>query len=453
MDMNTNDTKYNACPDEKWGRILDSTASAIRRMAPAGTEFRMELTENLRNDMEMRDGEIEKLKRATTRTLNVDIFIDGREGFFITSHLQEDAIEQLVRDTIATTQLLEPDEANQLADPSRYYKGGGIDLNHCDETLLNDSPEEKMNILRTHHQQTQGLDARIISARTVYMDNVHQYAMLTSNGFYGSDAISKAEVSCILTMEGNDGQHPMEGWGETRLRRRELPMTGIAQLALERTARMIGQRPAPSGTYDMIVESSVADQLLMPVLTALNGMRLHTGTSFMRDWLDRPFASPVLNLVDDPLIPNTRGACHFEQDGTATQRRAIFEDGHLRTFFIDTPSSIRLGMAPTTEGIHHLLMQQGDAGLDGLIAQSRRAIVVTSFNGGNCDPVTGQFSYGVEGLLVENGAVVHPISGMNVSGTMHDLWQSLVATANDADPYEVNLLPSLLFRDVAFGGN
>ena len=79
-------------------------------------------------------------------------------------------------------------------------------------------------------------------------------------------------------------------------------------------------------------------------------------------------------------------------------------------------------------------------------------ILVTDFNGGNCDPVTGNFSYGIEGFLMENGVIVQPVSGMNITGNMLDVWQRLSHVANDADPWETELIPTLTFEDVAFGG-
>ena len=86
------------------------------------------------------------------------------------------------------------------------------------------------------------------------------------------------------------------------------------------------------------------------------------------------------------------------------------------------------------------------------MADSSRAILVTDFNGGNCDPVTGNYSYGIEGFLIENGIITQPVSGMNITGNMLDVWQRLSQTCNDADPWETELIPTLAFEDVAFSG-
>ena len=170
------------------------------------------------------------------------------------------------------------------------------------------------------------------------------------------------------------------------------------------------------------------------------------------DRLGEQVVSPLVNIVDDPLIPGTRGAALFDFDGVATKRRELFTDGRLRTFFIDTQTSKKLGMEPTTQGVHHLIMKQGEKSLDEAIADSNRAILVTDFNGGNCDPATGNFSYGIEGFLIEQGVITQPISGMNITGNMLDAWKRLSLVCNDADPWETELIPSIAFEDVSFGG-
>ena len=107
-------------------------------------------------------------------------------------------------------------------------------------------------------------------------------------------------------------------------------------------------------------------------------------------------------------------------------------------------------MAPTTQGTHRIILSPSTYSLQEVLCQQDECILVTDFNGGNCNPVTGRFSYGIEGFLVRNGLIIQPISGMNITGNMLELWQHLVQVANDHDPYETELVPSLAFEDVAF---
>ena len=80
-------------------------------------------------------------------------------------------------------------------------------------------------------------------------------------------------------------------------------------------------------------------------------------------------------------------------------------------------------------------------------------IWVTGFNGGNTNSTTGDFSFGVEGFLIENGSLSKPLSEMNITGNILDLWSNLVEVGND--PLSNNSsrqIPSLLFENVSFSG-
>jgi PmbA protein len=77
---------------------------------------------------------------------------------------------------------------------------------------------------------------------------------------------------------------------------------------------------------------------------------------------------------------------------------------------------------------------------------------VTGFNGGNCNPTTGDFSYGIEGFLIENGKITQPVNEMNITGNMLTLWNNLVEIGNDARLTSNRRIPSLLFDNIDFSG-
>lgn len=87
-----------------------------------------------------------------------------------------------------------------------------------------------------------------------------------------------------------------------------------------------------------------------------------------------------------------------------------------------------------------------------MIAAVRKGIWITGFNGGNCNSATGDFSYGIEGFLIENGEVVHPVSEMNITGNMIHLWNQLVEVGNDPRTTSCWQLPSLHFEGIDFNG-
>ena len=90
-----------------------------------------------------------------------------------------------------------------------------------------------------------------------------------------------------------------------------------------------------------------------------------------------------------------------------------------------------MGVEPTVNSPSLLVLKPGSKDLNGLVADVQKGIPVTGFNGGNCNSSSGDFSYGIEGFLIENGKLTQPVSEMNVTGNMITLWASLSAVGND----------------------
>ena len=109
-------------------------------------------------------------------------------------------------------------------------------------------------------------------------------------------------------------------------------------------------------------------------------------------------------------------------------------------------------MEATSGGTTNLVFKPGEKDLEGLLADIDRGILVTGFNGGNSNGATGDFSYGIEGFLVEKGSLVRPVAEMNITGNFKNLWQNLVAVGNDADLSRSWRMPSLVFDRVDFSG-
>jgi PmbA protein len=168
--------------------------------------------------------------------------------------------------------------------------------------------------------------------------------------------------------------------------------------------------------------------------------------------LDKQIASSKFTLTDNPHIPQAHGSRWFDYEGVATGQRTIIENGILKTYFIDTYNANRMQTSPTISGPSILTFQSGDKDQNGLIAQLKKGILVTGFNGGNSNNSTGDFSFGIEGFLIENGQLSKPISEMNVTGNLITLWESLLEIGNDARTNSSWRTPSLLFDNVSFSG-
>jgi len=87
-----------------------------------------------------------------------------------------------------------------------------------------------------------------------------------------------------------------------------------------------------------------------------------------------------------------------------------------------------------------------------MVASLEKGLLITGFNGGNCNSSSGDFSFGIEGFLIENGQRTQPVSEMNMTGNMLDLWQQVAEVGNDPRRNNAYQIPSLRFDGVTVSG-
>lgn len=126
----------------------------------------------------------------------------------------------------------------------------------------------------------------------------------------------------------------------------------------------------------------------------------------------------------------------------------IIENGRLSQYLISLYMSRKMNTAPTRAATTIVEFGNRKGSQQELVGSLSRGLLVTGFNGGNCNGTTGDFSFGIEGFLIEKGIITQPIAGMLMTGNMLSLWNNLTAVADDAPTCVAWHTPSLLFSDV-----
>ena len=407
---------------------------------------------NSNTSFELRDAKIDKLQQASEGGMSISLYVDGRFGSLSTNRLDRKELETFIRNGIESTRYLARDEARALPDASRYYKGGQPDLQLFDAKLTSISPDDKMALAKSVAEEVLGKDERIISVSTSYSDGENFSYSITSNGFEGESKSTQFSLVADVAIKGEGEARPSAYWYDSALFYDDLIKKGIGQTALERVLRKLGQKKVQSGKYTMVVDPMNSSQLLSPLISALYGSALQQKNSFLLNKLNEKIVSEQLTLVDEPHLLKSSGSRYFDNEGVATKRRSILENGVLETYFIDTYNAKKMGVEPTISSPSLMVMQTGDKDLNGLVAGVDKGILVTGFNGGNCNSSTGDFSYGIEGFLIENGKLVQAVTEMNVTGNMLSLWASLIGKGNDPRLNSSWRIPSLVFEGVDFSG-
>ncbi len=413
---------------------------------------RVYISNNNSSTIEVRESKIEKLQEANQSSMNIDLFVDKKYSSISTNRLNnQEELKSFIKQAIDGSRYLGEDEFRTLPDPELYYKGGGKDLKTVDSDFWDLDPQNKVKNAFKVEEEVLGKDERVISVDSSYRDSFSSRVMVDSNGFEGDSENSSYSLSASVSVKDEESR-PRSYWYESSIFYDGLVKEGIGEKALKRTLERLGQKKIKSGTMPMILENRVANQMLSPVISALNGSSIQQRNSFLIDMKGEKIGSDLMTIIDDPFIISGRGSRLFDGEGIATRNRKIIENGVLMDYYIDTYYGKKLEMEVTSGGTTNLVFKPGDKDLEGLLADIDRGIYVNRFNGGNSNGSTGDFSYGIEGFLVEKGKIVMPVNEMNITGNFKQIWKDLIAVGSDVYTGSSWRLPSLVIDNISFSG-
>ena len=413
---------------------------------------RLSLYNNSNTTFEIRDMKIDNLQQASENGLSIQLFVDGRFGSISTNRIDKNELEKFIKNGIDSTRYLAEDKAHTLPNESLYYKGGKPDLQLYDNKFASVQPDEKVALAMSACDEIMGKDERVISASASYGDDENFSYRIASNGFEGESSSTNFTLVGGASIKGEGDARPSSYWYDASLYYDELVKTGIGKKALERALSKLGQKKVDSAKMSMIVDYMSVRNLLSPVISAINGASIQQKRSFLLDKLGQKVFSDKMTLIDQPHLIKSSGARYFDGEGVATKTMNVFDEGTLNMYYIDTYNSNKLGKPQTISSSSILTMPLGTKDAEGLAGSVDKGILVTGFNGGNCNATTGDFSYGIEGFLIEKGKKTQPVSEMNITGNMLNLCSNFVEAGNDIRLSSSLRIPSLLFDNVDFSG-
>jgi PmbA protein len=436
--------------------LFDIADEALRIAKKGGAREAAARVDRSRNvELSWRDGKVETIKEATTRQLQIQLYVDGRYGDVSTSDLRPEALEAFIKDSIVLTRSLAKDPFRTLPDPKLYQGQAKVDLLLEDPKHGGVTPERRKGIAKALEEAARGVKGsdRIVSVSSSFDDVRSESVMATSNGFRGSVLETYFGGGAFVSVADPDGRKPEDGHYAGSRFVGELPDPAeVGRRAGERAVSRIGAKKPASAILTMVVENRAARRLVGPLLGPMSASSIQQKRSFLEGKLGQAIGSPVLGLTDDPLVPKGFGSRLFDGEGIAARPLPLFEGGVLKSFYVDTYYGKKLGMEPTTGGMSNLAWKLGDRGPGELVASIETGVLVDSFLGGNSNSTTGDFSFGVAGFMIRGGKIAEPVSELNVAGNHLALWKQLVAVGNDPYPYSASRTPTLVFEGVSFAG-
>jgi len=407
----------------------------------------------------VRLGELEDVERSESEHVGLRVFIGQRSATISSSDLAPRTLETLVERVIAMAREAPEDAYAGLAPEDRLMrkKLPALDIEDDEEP----EPAELRARALAAEDAARGVIGVTNSEGGGASFGRAQAALVTSGGFAGAYAgTHHALWASVIAGEGAGMQRDHASHSARHIEDLETP-DAIGVRAGTRAVARLNPTRIPSGTMPVIFDPRVGNSLIGHLLGAISGPAVARKASFLLDARGKPVLPRGLDLIDDPLRVRGLRSRPFDGEGLPTVLTRLVEDGVLVDWMMDSASARQLGLAPTGHttrgggtpgvGATNVHLTGGTATARELTVDVKYGLYVTELIGHGVNPVTGDYSRGASGFLIENGSVGHAVAEVTIAGNLRDMFARLIA-ANDLQfRYPINV-PTLRIDGMTIAG-
>ncbi|MEA1015131.1 TldD/PmbA family protein [Sphingosinicella sp. LY1275] len=410
--------------------------------------------------VQVRLGELEDVERSEGEDIGLRFFVGRRSASVSSSDLSSEALAALVERAAAMAREAPEDHYSGLAPEDRLLREGGADVEGDDgrdplPTELKAMALAIEDAARAVPGITNSEGAGVTAGRSVI-------ALATSHGFCRAYRTSGYSGSAsVIAGEGGAMQRDYASHSARWLEDLDGPEE-IGRKAGQRAMARLNPGKVASGTMPVVYDPRVGTSLVGHLLAAITGPAITRKTSFLLDHEGKPVFGPGVTIADDPHRRRGLRSKPFDGEGVATGPSKLVDGGRLTGWLLDSASARQLGREPTghaTRGIGgtpgasatNVDMLPGTLTVDELIADIRLGVYVTELIGQGVNPVTGDYSRGATGFLIENGRIAGPVAEITIAGNLIDMFRALVP-ASDLEHRRAVNVPTIRIEGMTVAG-
>lgn len=412
------------------------------------------------------DEKLEAVKEVADIGCGIRVIKDNKLGFAYTSDFDETVLEETINRAIENAKNSEADEFNSLPSSTVVSSSVVQGLDLFDPEIGKTPIKDKIKLALQIEASAYQADKRVKKTEKVsYTDGCGEVWIANSNGL---DVKSKGNVcgGFAQMIAGNNGA--MEaGSGLSFVKKfANLDPEAIGVEAAEKATELLGAKMIHSQKLPLVIDQHVGVDILAALVAALSADAVQKGKSMFADKLGQLVGAKVLNVIDNGRLKNGLSTAPFDAEGVPTQETTLIENGQLKTFLYNTYTA-KKGKTKSTGnaargsfmglpgiGTTNLYIPAGKEKPEAILGSIKKGLFITKVMGMHTvNPISGNFSVGASGIMIERGKKTYPVRGITIAGNLIEMLKQIEAVASDLRFIEDVGSPTLLIHDMTISGS
>ena len=399
---------------------------------------------------ESKGQQLESLTRSNESGISIRILIEGAMGFSYGFEANENLIDAAV--TSARYQF--KDNHNHFPEPRA---AGYRNIEVFDPEVASMSPDDCVGRAVQLEKAARESDQRVEKVRKAsFSRSSSTVHIINSNGIQGFFSVTSVGTSLMVTVrQGAEVQSGYDFDFNHRLRGFDVDKVGRAAVA--RAAALLGARQLKTTTIPVLFDPMTTAEMIEFISDAFLGENVIKGKSYLGDKLGLKRFSDCITLYDNPLDERASDTCPFDGEGVPSQHSILVEQGTVKGFLYDsywasvagkdsTGNSVRSGYRSWPSlNIRHMCLDPSSEPMSQALSNLPQVLKVTDIMGMHtANPITGELSVGITGILLEHGSPAYPVREAALSGNIYDMFSRVISVGDDVRKSGQVLCGSLL---------
>ncbi len=435
----------------------------IKKLKENGiNNYELIVKQNRKTVVIVKNGNMENLKSSSETTYTLKIIKDKKVGLtYFTSN--ESDLDKIVNRAVELSSYNTPDPLNSFYNnefPENSIK------NLLNKKIENISIEQQLEKALLIEEYAYKFDRRIniVNEAQCFKGSVN-VRYINSNGIDKEYATNYTGGAVVVVAKENSSQ--MTGYEHFITKNDSVDSKKIAENAGFKAVRMLNASKAKSANYPIIIENELVADLFTIIAPSFYIENIEKNKSlFSKYRIGETIASKNLTLIDDATNKNYIGAAKFDDEGVPTSKKVLINKGILNNhlynlYYAKKRNSNFAGNSflPNFKSFQsitysNLILSKGKMSLQEGIKSLSSGIFLTTLMGLHmADAISGDFSLGAEGILIENGELTKPVKEFVVSGNIKDILKNCKMVYNDSKVSGSLITPSILVEGLTISGN
>ena len=403
-------------------------------------------------DVTSRFGDVENIQYHNDEALTVTCIDGKRKGVASTNNLSDESIELTIEKSKTIASFLETDKHQGLAKENLINE---FDID-CGINFPKElSTEELINMTIECEKSALDYDKRINNSEgSEYAYSQSNNLILNSHGAAGSYSSTSYTLSCVVIAEEEGLKERDYAYSTRRSFNQIGDPKAIGHESAKKVISRLGAKSISTRKCPIILTPELSVGLFSSFLSAINGNNIYKKNSFLRDFINKKVFSDHISISEQPNVKEGLGSRPFDSEGVITSDKLIVEDGVLNTYLLDTYSASQLSLKSTgNSGYSNILIDSTKPMMSNLVESIDNGILVTELMGSGANMLTGDYSRGAFGYLIENGKISYPVTNFTIASNMIEMFKNIEEIGNDYYLNSKIKCGSLMINDMTVGGN